>query len=206
MDGESSLASGDRALIRILDSALSEAARRSGAWLACRPGCTDCCMGPFPITQLDAMRLRAGLEELSAIDPERAARVTLRARQAASRLAADLPGGLATGLLNDEGTEEHFAALADDESCPALDPAAGICDLYQARPVTCRVFGPAVRLGGEAVGVCELCYQGATNEEIAACQVEPDPCGRENALLDELERTTGRRGQTLVAFALAGPA
>src|SRR5690242_261004 len=47
-------AAGDRAFIQIVDAATAEAARRSGPWLACRPGCTQCCIGPFPITQLDA--------------------------------------------------------------------------------------------------------------------------------------------------------
>ena len=44
----------------------------------------------------------------------------------------------------------------EDGPCPALDPEAGTCDLYAARPITCRAFGPPVRCGEEAVGVCEL--------------------------------------------------
>ena len=62
--------SGDQALIQIVDAALAEAARKSGPWLVCRPGCTGCCMGPFPITQLDARRLREGLAELESRDRE----------------------------------------------------------------------------------------------------------------------------------------
>jgi len=87
---------------------------------------------------------------------------------------------------------------AGDEPCPALDPATGLCDLYDARPITCRTFGPAVRWGSEAVGACELCYAGATDEQIAQCRVEIDPDGLEAQLLDEMED----RGQTIVAFAL----
>ena len=120
---------GDAALTQIVDTALAEAARKSGAWLVCRPGCTECCMGPFPITQLDARRLREGL-------------------------------------------------------------------------IACRIFGPLVRCGSGAVGVCELCFQGASNQEIAAWEVEIDPRSLESRLPEELERTTGARGQTMVAFAL----
>ena len=163
--------SGDEALIQIVDAALAEAARKSGAWLVCRPGCTECCLGPFPITQLDARRLREGLAELESRDRQRAARVRERARQAVARIRPDFPGDAATGVLGeDEEAEEQFAALADDQPCPALDPATGTCDLYAARPITCRIFGPPVRCGSEAVGVCELCFQGASDEEIAACQ------------------------------------
>ena len=193
----------DEALIRIVDAALAEAARKSGPWLVCRPGCTECCMGPFPITQLDARRLREGLAELESRDRQRAARVRERASRAVARMSPDFPGDAATGVLGeDEDAEERFAALADDGPCPALDPATGTCDLYAARPITCRIFGPPVRSGSEAVGVCELCFQGASDQEIAACGVEIDPQGLESRLSHELERTTGARGQTIVAFAL----
>ncbi|MBZ5582666.1 MAG: YkgJ family cysteine cluster protein [Acidobacteriia bacterium] len=197
---------GDRTLVQILDTAMAEAARKSGDWLACRLGCVECCMGPFPITQLDALRLRAGLAELAGRDPQRAVRVRQRAQAAVERLSGGYPGDASTGRLDEgEEAEERFAAFADDEPCPALDPETGACDLYAARPATCRIFGPAVRAGGGPLGVCELCYRGASDEEIAACEVEPDPGGLEDALLEELEKATGRRGQTIVAFALRRP-
>jgi len=75
----------------------------------------------------------------------------------------------------------------------------GTCDLYAARPLTCRTFGPPVRCGEEAVGVCELCFHGASDDEIAACEVEVDPEDLEGELLREIDA----EGRTLVAFALA---
>ena len=80
-----------------------------------------------------------------------------------------------------------------------LDPETGMCDLYAARPMTCRVFGPPVRSEG-GLGVCELCFQGATPEQIAACELHADTDQLEAKLLERLERTTGRRGNTIVAF------
>jgi len=193
----------DGALIRIVDSALAEAAQKAGSWLACRLGCTQCCHGPFPISQLDAWRLRKGLAELDAADPERAERVRERARQSITRISPDFPGDAISGLLAEgEEFEERFAEFADDEPCPALDPETGGCDLYAARPMTCRTFGPPIRCGGESVGICELCFEGASDEEIAACEVEVDPDGLEAVLLRELEESAGVRGQTIVAFAL----
>jgi len=196
--------SGDRTLIQIVDAALGEAARKSGAWLVCRVGCTQCCIGPFPIGQLDARRLQSGLADLEARDPARAAGVRARARESVARISSGFPGDPATGILDEsEEAEERFASFADDEPCPALDPETGACDLYAARPITCRAFGPPVRCGSDAVGVCELCFVGASDDEIAACEVEADVEGLESALLTELEETTGARGQTIVAFALA---
>jgi len=198
------LPKGDEKLVQITDAALADAARKSGVWLACRKGCTQCCYGPFPISQLDASRLQHGLRELEAGDPERAQRVRERARESIARLTPDFPGNPKTGILfADQEAEARFAEFADNEPCPALDPQTGMCDLYSARPMTCRTFGPPVRTGPEAaLGVCELCYHGATDEQIAACEMVPYPDNLEEKLLRELERKTGKRGNTIVAWVL----
>src|ERR1051326_4841125 len=200
------LPKGDQKLVQIVDAALAEAARKSGDWLVCRKGCTQCCYGAFPISQLDAWRLSKGLNDLESNDPKRAAQVKQRARQAVRRLSADFPGDPKSGILReDEDAEAAFANFADDEPCPALDPETGACDLYNARPMTCRTFGPPVRSGPEeGLAVCELCYQGATDEQIAECEMVPDPDNLEERLIAEAEKKTGKRGSTIVAWCLAG--
>src|ERR1700693_2394989 len=171
----SSLPPRDQMLVQIVDAALADTARRSGKCLVCRPGCTQCCIGAFAITQLDALRLREGLTNLEGCAPERAARVRQRAREAVSRLAKDFPGDPRSGLLDEgEKADQRFADFANDEPCPALDPETGLCELYESRPMTCRVFGPPVR-SEDGLGVCELCFQGATDAQIAACEIKPDP-------------------------------
>jgi NitT/TauT family transport system permease protein len=44
---------GDQQLVQIVDAALADTARRSGDWLVCHPGCTQCCIKAFAINQLD---------------------------------------------------------------------------------------------------------------------------------------------------------
>ena len=105
-----------------------------------------------------------------------------------------------TGVLDEgPGAEERFAEFANDEPCPVLDPETGLCDLYDARPMTCRTFGPPVRSDG-GLGVCELCFHGATDEQIAGCEMVVDPDDLESKLLRKLEKTQGPRGRTIVAF------
>ena len=87
------------------------------------------------------------------------------------------------------------------KSCPVLDPETGLCELYESRPLTCRRFGPPVR-SEDGLGVCELCYHGASDEEIAACEMEVDPDDLEGKLLENIESNTGARGQTIISFAL----
>jgi len=196
------LPAGDRKLVQIVDAALADATRRSGPWLVCRPGCIQCCVGVFPINQLDATRLKSGLAELEKRDPARAAAVHARSREAATRLRADIPGDPRSGILaEDDASQARFEEFANDETCPVLDPSTGMCDLYESRPMTCRTFGPPVQ-SEDGLGVCELCYHGASDEEIAACEMEVDPNDLEGNLLKKFEARTGVRGQTIIAFAL----
>ena len=120
-----------------------------------------------------------------------------------ARLTPEFVGDASTGLL-EEGEEgaRRFEDFGNDEPCPVLDPKTGLCELYESRPMTCRVFGPPVR-SEDGLGVCELCFQGATDDEIAACEMIPDPDDLESRLLRELEKRGGRRGDTVIAFCLA---
>lgn len=175
----------DRDLLHSISLTLAESARRAGDWLACRPGCHQCCLGPFPIGHSDAGRLRAGLLDLDSKDPGRAARIRERA----------LAYTASIGALDEDGLPEGM----DDVPCPVLDPESGHCDLYEFRPVTCRTFGPAVR-SGDAIGACELCYVGATEAEIEACAVEFDVPEEPAetivaAAVSEAFRRTARSGQ-----------
>jgi Fe-S-cluster containining protein len=196
--------SGDQKLIQIVDAALADATRRSKGGLVCQKGCTQCCIGVFAVNQLDAARLRKGLAELGVRDPERAAAVRQRARNSVARLSRDFPGDPTTGLLGKTKAERRrFEDFANEEPCPALDLDEGTCDLYDSRPMTCRTFGPPVRVEGGGMGVCELCYQGFSEAEIAACEMIPDPEDLESRLLKEVETGTGRCGDTIIAFPLA---
>ncbi|HVH85187.1 MAG TPA: YkgJ family cysteine cluster protein, partial [Terriglobales bacterium] len=193
---------GDHELVQIVDAALADAARKAGAWLVCRPGCTQCCVGAFAINALDAARLRAGLNALQQNDSARAERVKGRARAYLRRVADQFPGDPNTGMLDkSESGQEKFAEFANDEICPALDPNLGTCDLYPFRPMTCRVFGPPVRNEDGGLGVCELCFHGASDQQIAACEMKPDPDNLEQRLVTEMESRAP--GETIVAYVLA---
>jgi Fe-S-cluster containining protein len=199
MLGGMDLPSRDSQLVQIVDAALAEAARRSGPWLACRPGCTQCCYGVFAINALDALRLHAGMDTLRETNSALAGSIEKRARAWLAEHGPGFPGDLATGSLGISHEEQaRFEDFANDAPCPALNPETGLCDVYAWRPMTCRVFGPPIRMNeGEALGCCELCFVGATEAEIAACEM-PIPHELEQTLVAE----TGQHGETIVAFAL----
>src|ERR1035441_6035507 len=114
-------------LIQIVTAALASATLRSGPHLACRPGCTQCCIGVFPISHQDAARLREGLARLTQTDFDRAPRIRTRVPASLTRLNPWLPGGrdpgdVATyGILSDSEDEQSttlFEEFANDEPCP----------------------------------------------------------------------------------------
>jgi Fe-S-cluster containining protein len=192
-------------LFPILDVALASTVTRSGAWLACRPGCNPCCIGVFEISPLDAAELRVAL---AAADPTIADRIRSRAAASRQRLTPSFPGNASTGVLF---TEPHHAAafdeFANDEPCPVLDPISGTCDLYAARPVQCRTFGPPIRDEDDHLTVCELCFIGAPPEEVARCEMDQSWREIEDTLIEAAERsahaTDQPTGPTLIAFALS---
>jgi Fe-S-cluster containining protein len=193
----------DKQLVQIVDVALADVARRSGDWLVCRVGCTQCCVGAFAISQLDALRLRHGLAELERTNPERARALRKRVSESVERLAKSFPGNRKTGILSeDEASLERFEVFGNDEVCPVLSPETGECELYASRPMTCRVFGPPILSEG-GLGACELCYHGATDAEIAACELVTGTDDLEAKLTEEAEVRLRREGKTTVAFCLA---
>ena len=195
-----SLPPGDRELVQIMDAALADAARRSGAWLACRPGCTQCCHGAFAINALDVARLEVGIKALRATAPRKAEALVRRATEWIAEYGAEFPGDRATGTLGTSDEEQaRFEEFANEAACPALDPATGLCDVYEWRPMTCRVFGPPVRMAkSDQLGCCELCFVGASEEEIAGCEM-PVPIDLEERLVEE----TGDKRETIVAYVLS---
>ncbi len=177
-------------LFPILDAALADTTARSGDWLACKPGCHQCCVGVFAISQMDAQNLR---EALALAEPHVAERIRTRVAASRERLTPDFPGDATTGqLFTEPHHEEAFEEFANDEPCPVLDPATGTCDLYAARPLPCRTFGPPMPNDEGGLAVCELCFVDAPVDEVARCAVD--------ATFLELE--VDQTAPTLIAFAL----
>lgn len=183
-------------LIQIVDAAVASAFQRSGPWLACQPGCSQCCTGIFPITQLDADRLREGLRTLELTDTERATRIRKRVATAIIGQQPNFPGNFELGILDE--SHPAFEDFGNDLTCPVLDPVTRTCDLYEARPITCRTFGPPIS-SEDGIGVCELCFIGAPPETIKAALID-------NSFLEEEERLLDQAGTeaTTIALALRG--
>ena len=107
-------------------------------------------------------------------------------------------------LGDDDDAVEAFCERFAAEPCPVLDPASGRCELYEWRPLACRVFGPPVRVGAQDLPPCDWCFTG-TPDDARGLAAVVDPEGREDGILTRIE-AEGPSGDTVIAFALAsGP-
>jgi Fe-S-cluster containining protein len=201
----------DAQLLRVLDANFADSARRSGEHLVCHPGCTQCCYGAFAISPLDALRLRTAMATLTQENQALAGAIEHRAKSYLKEFAAAFPGDPRTGVLGtSEAEQEAFEDFANEAACPALDPATGLCDLYAARPMTCRVFGPPIRSeeqDAEGLAVCELCFTQAAPEEIVASELQI-PHKAEQRIVKALSFLQNAKGEdesaseTIVAYCL----
>ncbi len=103
----------DSELIQIMDAEFARVIRISGPWLACRPGCTQCCHGAFAINALDAARLRTGMGALRQANPILATRIEARAQSWLAAHGSSFPGNIATSTLGtSESDQQAFADFA----------------------------------------------------------------------------------------------
>jgi Fe-S-cluster containining protein len=190
-------------LVQIVDTTVADAYRRGGHHLVCKPGCSQCCIGVFPISHQDAARLREGLATLEQTDPQKSQRIKERVKQSLTRLDPWFPGDITTGILNEDYEAAIlFEEFANDEPCPVLDLEHGTCDLYESRPILCRTFGPPMRTEENNLATCELCFIHATTEEIAACELDPTIPAQEAASNASFNAAHNLHGETLIAYAL----
>jgi len=120
----------------------------------CHAGCSHCCIGPFPITQLDVSLLQEGLQRLT---PDRRVYIEGRAAEQVSALESAQPKLKESPYLDrwPDSDIDRLVTEFHDYPCPALDED-GLCTLYEYRPLTCRSMGIPIEEKDVVTGACEV--------------------------------------------------
>lgn len=124
--------------------------------LQCGGGCSLCCYGLFEIGSGDVPVIAEGLEKLP---PSRRRKIIGRALEIVEQSAHP--------NLRECSPEEKEAFFDRTRAtpCPNLDEA-GLCMMYEHRPLVCRTFGLPLREGRRYVGdICELNFTDSTRAE-----------------------------------------
>ncbi|MFP4668779.1 MAG: YkgJ family cysteine cluster protein [Desulfobacterales bacterium] len=113
--------------------------------VACEPGCTDCCYALFDLTLIEALYLNhhfkrrftgAAREEL------------LEKANVADRKIHKLKRDAFKKTREGVGEEAVVEEIAKERiRCPLLNES-DLCDLYEFRPVACRIYGAPLAIGG----------------------------------------------------------
>jgi len=128
-------------LVEKADQAFLEVQGLHGSCIRCREGCSDCCNSVFGLFPIEAAylshhfgRLGRKVRREAGVRGEKAGRELQEVQQ---RLAA----------YDHNPGEKGLAMARERVRCPLLNKDEK-CDLYQRRPITCRVYGiPAVISG-----------------------------------------------------------
>lgn len=136
-----------RILLGEVDAWFDGCLQAGGSRLACRGGCRACCRALFDITLLDAWLLKEAFARLPATTRRQ---VLDRCQPRLDELQQLWPRLQPPYLLNSLPEEEWTAMPEDDQTpCPLLDDE-GLCLIYEARPLVCRLHGlPSIDLSGE---------------------------------------------------------
>ncbi len=124
--------------------------------LRCGAGCSLCCYGLFEIGSGDVPLIAEGLAALPSAP-----------RKKIIRRALEIVESSCHPNLREcsAGEKEAFFDRTQSVPCPNLDEA-GLCMMYEHRPLVCRTFGLPLREGRKYLGdVCELNFTDAGRKE-----------------------------------------
>lgn len=131
-------------LVAQVDAVFAKVAAEFSAEVTCRQGCSDCCHALFDITLIEALYLNARFADLS----EAVRGELLIEADKADRKAQILKKKVSREAEKTEHSELLLRAAQERLRCPLLG-VEDSCVLYGARPITCRLYGLPLEIGGQ---------------------------------------------------------
>lgn len=134
------------ALVRQVDAAFEKVQAEYESCVACKIGCSDCCHALFDLSLIESIYIKNKFDEKFA-DNNRQALID-RANEAdrkVYKLKRQAHKEFEAGKQENEILEEMARVKM---RCPLLDDDDQ-CALYEARPITCRLYGVPTVIGGQ---------------------------------------------------------
>jgi len=126
------------ALVGLADSAFERVKSENGDLVKCKSGCSDCCHALFDLTLVEAIYINYRFIE--AVAGKKREQILERANSA-DRKIYKIKRQAHKALMNGENEVKILADVgAERVRCPLLDEKE-MCELYQHRPITCRIYG-----------------------------------------------------------------
>lgn len=134
-------------IIAEADAAFQAVRSQAGDRVRCKETCSDCCHALFDLTLIEAMYLNHHFNrKFSGL----ARSAVLERADAADRQAYRFKRDMFKASQGGATTQEILLQAAQAKvRCPLLNDD-DLCDLYECRPVTCRIYGVPTAIGGQA--------------------------------------------------------
>ncbi|MBO4369460.1 MAG: YkgJ family cysteine cluster protein [Desulfovibrio sp.] len=178
------------ALRREADSLFQTVSRKFPECVMCHKGCTDCCYALFDLSLVEAMYINQAFKKAFDYGALRSTILTKASDidRKLTKLKRDL------FHLEKEGAEQSLImekAAKERMACPLLSDE-GTCLLYEARPITCRIYGIPTVIGEEG-HVCGL-SKFSVHERYPTVQLEKIQA-RLEAMSSDIAKTLNSRFQ-----------
>jgi Fe-S-cluster containining protein len=134
-------------LVKASEAAFEKVSSQFREKVRCRRGCADCCQAAFGLFLVEAVYIR---RMFSGLDRGLRRLVLSRCERAEKALERVFRGSKDSGIGRGAGIDLSSVRVR----CPLLS-GEQTCSLYEARPITCRVYGIPTTVGDRAV-VCPL--------------------------------------------------
>ena len=136
-----------QALVKQVDAVFEKVQEEFSECVVCEVGCADCCHALFDLTLIEAMFIKRQFDKM--IPDERRDELIEKAN-VADRKVYKLKRAASKALLEGKSETEILENMALQKiRCPLLDKNDK-CEMYESRPITCRLYGIPTEIGGRA--------------------------------------------------------
>ena len=173
------------------DALFEQVRRQHPDCVTCSLGCSDCCHAMFDLSLVEALYLNKKFSQTIAFGPQHSAIIS--AAGDADRLATRIKRKLYKTSKDGDAQQVMEDAARTRIRCPLLD-AEDRCQLYEHRPITCRLYGAPLAIAG-AAHVCgkSAFSKGQSYPTIALDKIQD----RLAAMSQEITQTLGTRFKKL---------
>ena len=133
-------------VVKYVESAFDKVQAEYRDCVRCKIGCSDCCHALFDVSLIEALYIKSKFDEtFSAEDREK----LLERANKADRMIYKIKRTAYKEHQNGRAEEDILLDMAKERvQCPMLNEKEQ-CDLYDFRPITCRLYGIPTVIGGK---------------------------------------------------------
>lgn len=136
-----------QALVSQVETVFEKVQQEYSECVTCKAGCADCCHALFDLTLIEAMFIKSQFDK---IIPQDARKKIIERANEADRKVYKIKRKASKEFQDGRSETEILEEMAVQRvRCPLLD-SDDKCELYESRPITCRLYGIPTVIGDKA--------------------------------------------------------